>query len=612
MTSVYGLAQSLASLSNLGECWAIFDGWDLTEEYRCRDGYGRDRGLFDGGLFIANTDVYGSILDLQALPNLGEGWDIFLTGSYSSCTAYSGFFTECDGQRLISDARIMAGRDACACCASTSACRDWRTGSCTVPLDGVCPPLPNCVGAWRNWTDCSATCESSVSDPWEEFKPGVQDRSYQIVTAAYAGGDACPLAEGASETQDCNLDPCEVPFAIDCSGRWSICSPNCEGWNLRRWTQTASRAGVGTACPTPRSCQPGEDFCPDDIDCTGDWSWCSEECEPALLRSWTLVEPQSGNGDTCPLPTTCQAGEGGCPADLDCLGFWSNCTDMCEPAIDRNWTSIQNQSGLGDYCPQSRSCKPGMDECPIDMDCQGNWSSCTALCEPAMHRSWTETQAQSGYGDACPMPTTCQAGEDQCPWNATIMHYDCIGEWSPCTERCERASARSFNKIQATLGLGAPCPAVINCRPGDGGCPRHTDCEGAWSNCTARCEPADNRTWIETVAPAGRGSPCPISRKCRQGDGQCPRNIDCSGAWSNCSADCEPAENRSFTQAAPQSGLGAPCPVSWNCRPDEQGCPPNIDCIGFWSFCSTECEKGPNRTWTEQQAQSVRFEALFV
>ena len=59
------------------------------------------------------------------------------------------------------------------------------------------------------------------------------------------------------------------------------------------------------------------------------------------------------------------------------------------------------------------------------VDCEGQWTNCTALCEPAADRVWSEAVAQSGTGAACPAtidvaaldggPADCMPGDGECP-----------------------------------------------------------------------------------------------------------------------------------------------------------------------------------------------------
>ena len=122
------------------------------------------------------------------------------------------------------------------------------TGMCTV-MD-TCPRLPHCVGAWGNWSDCNTTCGG-----------GAQGRNFSVSVPAYACGRACEAVDRASQLRECNTDPCPPPppppppFAVDCTGNWSVCTAECETWSSRTWEETSARAGRGAACPTPKSCQ---------------------------------------------------------------------------------------------------------------------------------------------------------------------------------------------------------------------------------------------------------------------------------------------------------------------------------------------------------------------
>eukprot|EP01043_Picozoa_sp_COSAG02_P052454 COSAG02_NODE_5654_length_4149_cov_2.412099_2_plen_326_part_00 len=91
---------------------------------------------------------------------------------------------------------------------------------------------------------------------------------------------------------------------------------------------------------------------------------------------WT---PYAGAGAACaasectdPLSCTtdeetiCDPGEGSCPLDINCSGFWSACTSSCEVANDRTWTENTAQSGSGEACPIASDCGPGEGSCPVE------------------------------------------------------------------------------------------------------------------------------------------------------------------------------------------------------------------------------------------------------
>ena len=50
----------------------------------------------------------------------------------------------------------------------------------------------------------------------------------------------------------------------------------------------------------------------------------------------------------------------------------------------------------------------------IGTDCQGHYTECTRACETGEDRSWIEYAAQSGYGKACPPPSSCRPGYGAC------------------------------------------------------------------------------------------------------------------------------------------------------------------------------------------------------
>ncbi len=93
-------------------------------------------------------------------------------------------------------------------------------------------------------------------------------------------------------------------------------------------------------------------------------------------------------------------------------------------------------------------------------DCLGEWS-----CDASCTRVWIEERPQSGNGMACPSvsPDPCSPGEGECPG-------DCTGYFEPCTAVCESASSRVWVEQAPVYGAGTPCPLPVACIAGDGGC----------------------------------------------------------------------------------------------------------------------------------------------
>eukprot|EP00494_Astrolonche_serrata_P032873 UN33142 len=150
------------------------------------------------------------------------------------------------------------------------------------------------------------------------------------------------------------------------------------------------------------------------------------------------------------------------------------------------------------------------------MDCSGNWSMCTSECERAEDRTFIITRFPTGTGMPCPVSTTdCMMGDGLC------VARDCEVSWSPCTAACETSEQRTFTVIECQMGDGSPCEGGSDCAHGDGQCIMNQDCQGSWSQCTAACETAEQRTFTEIQSQSGSGSRCPAGSDCMHGDGRC-------------------------------------------------------------------------------------------
>ena len=85
-------------------------------------------------------------------------------------------------------------------------------------------------------------------------------------------------------------------------------------------------------------------------------------------------------------------------------------------ATDSKLITWKIVGGGGDTQAEAAASTP-----PADVDCNGSWSSCTAACEAAAARTWTQAAAPSGSGAACPeVAPNCAAGEGACPPKAEM------------------------------------------------------------------------------------------------------------------------------------------------------------------------------------------------
>lgn len=75
-----------------------------------------------------------------------------------------------------------------------------------------------------------------------------------------------------------------------------------------------------------------------------------------------------------------------------------------------------------DFCPKAYCMAPSgtpgaNDIAAVGTDCEGGaWSQCTAACETAEQRTWSEQVPATGFGRHCekPLATDCHAGDDMC------------------------------------------------------------------------------------------------------------------------------------------------------------------------------------------------------
>ena len=147
----------------------------------------------------------------------------------------------------------------------------------------------------------------------------------------------------------------------------------------------------------------------------------SVQCDlPAGIGPPPNLNTRYRHGDSCELdviygcePITCNDGY----TNIRDVGSLSgdDAVYLAQSVIDRVWDD--GECNEGEYCEADFQIR-GHDIC-CNSDCVGSWSDCTAECETAAARTWTETQPHSGNGAACPTAVDCQPGEDACPLAGT-------------------------------------------------------------------------------------------------------------------------------------------------------------------------------------------------
>ena len=208
------------------------------------------------------------------------------------------------------------------------------------------------------------------------------------------------------------------------------------------------------------------------IDCKGEWK-CNDKC----IKTFIVDTYPKYGGNSCPTGSDSPPASGPgseecvpgthCPIDQDCEWQWSACGSNCE----RDIQIITQSSGNGKPCPTNKvdaqnqmeipSCLDdiggGQDQC-IPSDCEGYWGSCGSGCE----QSWIKTK------DAVPLSKECEnLGETRECTGDYCENKDCEWYWAPCIGnqrlRVKDSSSGEYRRIIITglpQGNGSPCPTI--------------------------------------------------------------------------------------------------------------------------------------------------------
>ncbi|CEM22062.1 unnamed protein product, partial [Vitrella brassicaformis CCMP3155] len=402
------------------------------------------------------------------------------------------------------------------------------------------------VGEWKDWGECSKSCEG-----------GVKKRTREVTAEPQGGGEECPALE---ETAPCNEQPCPVACVVGDWSIWSPCSKDCGGGKRRRGREiTTEPQHDGEECP-PLSEEEDCNTEPCKTDCTvSDWSgWdkCSEECGGGTQsRTRTVVEPDQSGGAPCPeLSEERACNEDPCAVDCE-VGGWGNfseCSKSCGGGTrTRNRTVEVEPSDGGEQCPdleETEECntQPCRTDCTVS-DWSG-WDKCSEQCGGGTQsRTRTVVEPDQSGGAPCPELSEERAcNEDPCAVDCKVGGW---GNFSECSKSCGGGS-RTRNR-------------TVEVEPSDDGeqCP---DLEE-----TEECN-------TQPCASASPSIPSTCSGMCRSqywyADGMCdPECFTEECGWDGGDCGDMPRINADQQQQQQQPAVGTPRPISAGSDQQQQG-----------------------------------------
>ena len=358
---------------------------------------------------------------------------------------------------------------------------------------------------------------------WASCDTTCSAKTFAILTPRQGSGNDCQALDGSTTA----CEPFDTPWFTDSQGAACTAWEGIDCTNVTAAVERGYAAGdvadVQLACE--RSCAVFVGFRPDGL-CT-DNCWCDHDCngqgtcDDTTRRCVCTNDYWGLHCQKAPIPCSGCGDHGTCPGTLladvcTCTGGYTGPTCKIDPC---GGCGSQGACLSGTTCTCSDGYTGSSCETPPDVDCVGQMTACGLDCAPqvfvvAVEQSGTGAPCQSLVRDTLP----CSGGMGLCP-----PDIDCVGIWSNCTALCEQSV---FNVTRNATGNGAPCEALDrarrSCAPGEGECPLDTACAGAWSLCEPTC--ADAQFSI-AVNQSGQAQHCEATHlaasACKLGNGQC-------------------------------------------------------------------------------------------
>ncbi|XP_025110684.1 A disintegrin and metalloproteinase with thrombospondin motifs adt-1-like isoform X2 [Pomacea canaliculata] len=317
-------------------------------------------------------------------------------------------------------------------------------------------PLNGVWKTWSEWNTCSVTCGA-----------GVQLRNRTCDGPFYGGA---PCVGEVNQTQTCQPRLCPVDGLWMDWGAWSSCSLSCGGGRRTRARVCYGSGHAGTVClgNATESVDCNTNPCPVDgvWNVWGAWGVCTQTCgNGTRMRDRKCNGPFYGGANcTGPWQDTEYCSPSPCPMDgyFHDWADWSTCTvtcgggsqwrnRVCQPPLygGRTCVGVANETQACNSYP-----------CPIDGVWQSwsNWSVCDVTCGGGSRlRSRVCVDPKYG-GQPCVGSKTESTGcaNNPCPIPGNWLPWT---QWSTCTLTCGGGVRERSRACDLTVhgNLTAPC-----------------------------------------------------------------------------------------------------------------------------------------------------------
>jgi len=440
---------------NLRKCgvdckWDVWGAWSTCTKTcgggeETRERKIKEREAFGGAPCVGNTTQTRPCAMNPCPVPVDCEWDDY--GNWTQCSKSCGGGTQIRTREIKTQARNGGAR-----------CDGTNTD---LQLCNEFPCPINCL--WNDysaWSECNKDCGG-----------GTKHRTRTVYQQAQFGGEPCE--GGEKEEVACNENPCAVNCLWNEFGEWSNCTELCDGGTqtrVRTIKQEAAYGGLTCSGYATESKNCNEQPC--QRDCAwapfAEWTPCSKSCGTgAQTRSRIQLQSAANGGHDCEGLGTESRNCNTQPCPISCVwspfSAWTPCSQKCGGGYQMRTRTVTTKAEYGGKAcvgcaTDSRACNAE----PCAANCKWApwhaWSECTATCGGGVqNRTRAVLQAASNGGKDCQGPAAqfrdCNTAK--CPVDCKWSPW---GQWDVCTRTCGGGmQARSRTIVEQERHGGKPC-----------------------------------------------------------------------------------------------------------------------------------------------------------